>query len=157
MNRETARRGLAQWDSGTDLSKCLTDGGAGTVTDGRYLAFSYDPAENMMTFCLDTSAYYKGRPSVQGDYRPHLLIEQEDFRYDELDGPSKDYFSCGCKNIILSVDIRLGDYSETATDGDRGRAAQFLLCFYAKGINTNDFCRFGISLFDNRWDKTTIT
>ena len=153
VKEQTARWGLAQWDSGTDLSKCLIESDVGTVTDGKYRAFSYDPGQNMMTFFLDTSAYYQGRPSVQGDYWPHLLIEQEDFRYKELDKPTREYYKCRCKSIILSMDIKLGDYSETAIDGDWVRAAQFLLYFYVKGINSADFCWFGIQLFDNRWDK----
>lgn len=153
VKEQTARWGLAQWDSGTDLSKCLTESETGTVTDGKYRTFSYDPDQNMMTFYLDTSAYYNGRPAVQGDYWPHLLIEQEDFRYKELDKPTREYYRCKCKSMILSMDIRLGDYTETAVDGDWVRAAQFLLYFYVKGINSNDFCWFGIQFFDNRWDK----
>lgn len=150
---QNARWGLAQWDSGTDLRDCLIGRADGAVTDGRYRTFSYDKAENMMTFYLDTSGYYKGKPAALGDYWPHLLIEQEDFRYNEWDSKAKAYFNCGCKSIVLSMDIKLGDYSETETDGDWVRAAQFLLYVYAKGINTNDFCWFGVSLFDNRWDK----
>lgn len=153
VKESTARWGLAQWDSGTDLSQCLIESNKSTVTDGKYRTFSYDADENMMTFYLDTSAYYQGSPAVQGDYWPHLLIEQEDFRYKELDKPTREYYKCRCKSIILSLDIKLGDYSETAVDGDWVRAAQFLLYFYVKGINSNDFCWFGIQFFDNRYDK----
>ena len=148
-----ARWGLAQWDSGPDLSECLIDAGDSTVTDGKWRTFSYDPAEDMMTFSLDTSAYYNGNPAVLGDYWPHLLIEQEDFRYKDLDKPTREYYRCKSKNIILSMDIRLGDYTETPIEGDWVDAAQFLLYFYVKGINSNDFCWFGIQLFDNRWEK----
>ena len=150
---KNARWRLAQWDSGPDLSECLKESDANTVTDGKYRTFSYDPDENMMTFFLDTSAYYNGRAAVQGDYWPHLLIEQDDFGYKELDKKTREYYRCKCKSIILSMDIKLGDYSETPIDGDWVRAAQFLMYFYVKGINTNDFCWFGIQLFDNRWDK----
>lgn len=144
---------LAQWDSGPDLSECMIEMDDGTVTDGKARTFSYDPAEDMITFRLDTSAYYGGKPAVYGDYWPHLLIEQEDFGFRDLDRASREYYRCSAKSIVLSMDIRLGDYTETPVDGDWVRAAQFLLYFYVKGINTNDFCWFGIQLFDNRWDK----
>ena len=144
---------LAQWDSGTDLSLCLTDSDDGSITDGKYRKFAYDPDQDMMTFHLDTSLYYNGSPAVRGDYWPHLLIEQADFSYKELDKSTREFYRCKSKNMILSMDIKLGEYKETPVDGDWVRAAQFLLYFYVKGINSNDFCWFGIQLFDNRWEK----
>lgn len=153
VNLATVRWRLAQWDSGPDLSECIIEAGDSTITDGKWRQFSYDPEENMMTFRLDTSAYYQGRPAVAGDYWPHLLIEQDDFGYSDLDSYTREYYKCRSGKIVLSMDIRLGDYKETAIDGDWVRAAQFLLYFYVKGINTNDFCWFGIQLFDNRVDK----
>lgn len=149
-----ARWRLAQWDSGPDLSECIIESDDKTITDGKWRTFSYDPAEKTMTFRLDTSAYYQGNPAVYGDYWPHLLIEQDDFRYHDLVPEEREFYKCKNKAIVLSMDIKLGDYSETPIDGDWVRAAQFLLYFYVKGINSNDFCWFGIQLFDNRWDKT---
>ena len=153
VNLATARWRLAQWDSGPDLSECIIEAGDSTITDGKWREFSYDPEENVMTFRLDTSAYYQGRPAVAGDYWPHLLIEQDTFGYADLDRDTREYYRCKSKSIVLSMDIRLGDYTETPIEGDWVRAAQFLLYFYVKGINSNDFCWFGIQLFDNRWDR----
>ncbi|MBR4256385.1 MAG: hypothetical protein IKQ18_04410 [Clostridia bacterium] len=143
---------LAQWDSGTDLKDCIIESEPNVITDGKYRTFSYDPAENMMTFHLDTSLYYGGNPAVQGDYWPHLLIEQDDFGVKEMDKATREYYRCNSQNIILSMDLKLGDYEKTEIEGDWVRAAQFLLYFYVKGINTNDFCWFGIQLFDSRGD-----
>ena len=98
---------LAQWDSGPDLSECIIESDNKTITDGKWRTFSYDPDENMMTFSLDTSAYYNGNPSVEGNYWPHLLIEQSDFGYVKLDGIQKKYLRCSSENLILSMDIRL--------------------------------------------------
>ena len=143
---------LAQWDSGPDLSECIIESDDKTITDGRWRTFAYDPDENMMTFSLDTSAYYNGNPSVEGNYWPHLLIEQSDFGYAKLGASQKKFLRCSSENLILSMDIRLGDYEKTRIDGDWVRAAQFLLYFYVKGTSTNDFCWFGVQLFDSRWD-----
>ncbi len=148
-----ARWRLVQWDSGPDLSECIIDSDGTAITDGKWRTFAYDPSERLMTFRLDTSAYYQGRPAVSGGYWPHLLIEQDDFGYRGLAAGEREFYNCQSKSIVLSMDIRLGDYSETPIDGDWVRAAQFLLYFYVKGINTNDFCWFGIQLFDNRWAK----
>ena len=143
---------LAQWDSGPDLKDCIIDSEQNVITDGKYRTFIYDPEENMMTFHLDTSLYYDGKPAVVGDYWPHLLIEQGDFGAKELDKETREYYRCSSENIILSLDLKLGDYEKTEIEGDWVRAAQFLLYFYVKGINTNDFCWFGIQLFDSRSD-----
>ena len=143
---------LAQWDSGPDLKDCIIESEPNVITDGKYRTFSYDPAENMMTFHLDTSLYYGGNPAVQGDYWPHLLIEQDDFGVKEVDKYTREYYRCNSKNIILSMDLKLGDYEKTEIEGDWVRAAQFLLYFYVNGINTSDFCWFGVQLFDSRGD-----
>ena len=143
---------LAQWDSGQDLSECIIESDDKTITDGKWRTFAYDPETDTMTFRLDTSAYYQGKPAVLGDYWPHLLIEQGEFNYKEM-ASEREFYRCKSKSIVLSMDIKLGDYKETPVDGDWVRAAQFLLYFYVKGINSGDFCWFGIQLFDNRWEK----
>ncbi len=149
---KNAKWRLAQWDSGPDLSECIIESNDDTITDGKWRTFSYNAEENMMTFRLDTSAYYNGSPAKYGDYWPHLLIEQDDFGVRDMTKKQKAFYSCGSKSIILSMDIRLGDYSITPIDGDWVRAAQFLLYFYVKGVSSNDFCWFGVQLFDNRSD-----
>jgi hypothetical protein len=143
---------LAQWDSGPDLKELIIKSDKSTVTDGKWRTFSYDPEENMMTFHLDTSLCYDGKPAVYGDYWPHLLIEQGDFGVKEMSKITREYYRCDSKNIILSLDLKLGDYKKTEIEGDWVRAAQFLLYFYVKGINTSDFCWFGVQLFDSRGD-----
>ncbi len=142
---------LAQWDSGPDLVSNLTESAPDTITDGKRRTFRYEPESNTMTFRLDTSAYYEGRPAVQGDYWPHLLIEEPTFEIFST-GKNNVYYKCDSDKMIVSFDIRLGDYKETPIDGDWVRAAQFLMYFYVKGIDTNDFCWFGLQLFDNRWE-----
>ena len=142
---------LAQWDSGP----CLVDNRAASdpteITDGKWRSVKYDAAANSLTFHLDTSLYYGGKPAVQGDWWPHLLIEQTSFGYDQAPESRKPFYRCDSDSIIVSFDIRLKDFENTPVDGDWVRAAQFLMYFYVKGVETNDFCWFGPQLFDNRW------
>ena len=142
---------LAQWDSGPDFVSNLIESPADTLTDGKWRTFRYDPETNTMTFRLDTSAYYGGRPSKEGDYWPHLLIEEGTFEVFDV-GKNNKFYNCDSDKLVVSFDIRLGDYKETAIEGDWVRAAQFLMYFYVKGIDTNDFCWFGLQMFDNRWE-----
>lgn len=141
---------LAQWDSGPCLVENMIDAGVSSITDGKWRNFSYDPVENVMTFKLDTSLYYQGKPAKQGDYWPHLLIEQSDFGYGSMSEEMKSYYNCASEKLIFSMDIRLDEYELTKIQGDWVDAAQFLIYFYVKGIETNDFCWFGVQLFDNR-------
>ncbi len=144
---------LAQWDSGPCLVENRVESGPTVITDGVGRSFAYDPEQNKMTFELDTSLYYQGKPAVSGDYWPHLLIEQDRFLHSD-DPDAEQYLNCDAKSLILSFDIRLTEFEETPIDGDWVRAAQFLMYFYVKGTETNDFCWFGVQLFDNRYDKT---
>ncbi len=143
---------LAQWDSGPDFVSNLIESTPDTLTDGKWRTFSYDKETKTMTFRLDTSAYYEGRPSREGDYWPHLLIEQGTFSIFEVEKENRVFYNCDSDRMIVSFDIRLGDYKETAIEGDWVRAAQFLMYFYVKGIETDDFCWFGLQMFDNRWE-----
>lgn len=144
---------LAQWDSGPCLVKNRVESASTTITDGVGRTFAYYPDENRMVFELDTGLYYQGRPAVVGDYWPHLLIEQDNFSK-SMSGDETPYLSCDADRIVLSMDIRLTEFSETPVDGDWVRAAQFLMYFYVRGVETNDFCWFGVQLFDNRADRT---
>lgn len=149
---------LAQWDSGPCLIENRVDRGISEITDGAYRSFSYLPSKNEMTFFLDTSLYYQGKPAKQGDYWPHLLIEEGDFGYQSLPAETKAYYSCGAEKLVFSMDVRMDEYDLTKITGDWVRAAQFLLYFYVKGVNSNDFCWFGVQIFDNRteWSANYI-
>ncbi len=153
-NAEGPKWKLAQWDSGPCLYENMIPSSDGAVTDGKYRAFNYIPKENMLDFHLDTSLYYRGRPVIQGDYWPHLLIEQGSFGYRAMPDEKKEYYKCGAEKIICSFDIRLTGYSHTPVENDFVRAAQFLMYFYVTGIDTRDFCWFGLQLFDSRWAKS---
>ena len=144
---------LAQWDSGPCLVKNRVESDVTAVMDGVGRCFAYQPEQNQMTFALDTSIYYRGKPALTGDFWPHLLIEQADFGYAAQPAQTQAYYRCDADRMVVSFDIRLTAYSNTPIDGDWVNAAQFLLYFYVKGIDTNDFCWFGLQLFDNRWEK----
>lgn len=145
---------LAQWDSGPCLYENLVPSSDGSVTDGRYRAFNYSPDGNKMSFHLDTSLYYQGRPVIAGDYWPHLLIEQGSFGYQTMPDEKKVFYRCSAEKIICSFDIKLTGYSHTPVENDYVRAAQFLMYFYVKGIETKDFCWFGLQMFDSRWSSS---
>lgn len=144
---------LAQWDSGPCLVANRAESDVTTITDGIGRGFVYQPESEQMTFELDTSLYYQGKPAVQGDFWPHLLIEQANFDYASLSDDAQAYYRCDADRMVVSFDIRMKDYSITPIDGDWVNAAQFLMYFYVKGVETNDFCWFGLQLFDNRWEK----
>ena len=144
---------LAQWDSGPCLVKNRVESAPTMITDGVGRTFAYDPTEKKMTFGLDTDLYYQGKATVEGDYWPHLLIEQIEFLHGH-DDDTKKYLNCDVDRMTLSLDIRLTKFVKTPIDGDWVRAAQFLLFFYVKGIETDDFCWLGLQLFDSRRDQT---
>ena len=144
---------LAQWDSGPSLVENRVASAPAAITDGIGRRFAFDPAEKKMTFELDTALYYQGRAAVSGDYWPHLLVEQENFLHGN-NHEIKKYLNCGADCMMLSFDIRLTEFEATPIDGDWVRAAQFLMYFYVKGVQTNDFCWLGLQLFDNRRDQT---
>ena len=75
---------LAQWDSGPCFVENRIESEPTVITDGMGRSFGYDPEQNVMTFELDTALYYQGKPAVQGDWWPHLLIEQQTFDYASL-------------------------------------------------------------------------
>lgn len=145
---------LVQWDSGPCLYENMIPSASNVITDGMGRTFAYDPESATMTFELDTSLYYQGKPAVTGDWWPHLLIEQSDFGYANLSEEEQAYYRCDADSMVVSFDIRLTDYSITENPDDWVEAAQFLLYFYVKGVETNDFCWFGLRLFDNRWERS---
>ncbi|MBQ8402641.1 MAG: hypothetical protein IJX14_12015, partial [Clostridia bacterium] len=142
---------LAQWDSGPCLVENRVPSDPQEITDGQWRSVKYDADAGSLTFHLDTSLYYNGRPAVQGDWWPHLLIEQSDFGYAALPEEQKPFYHCDSASMVVSFDIRLKEYEVTRIEGDWVQAAQFLMYFYVKGVETNDFCWFGLQLFDNRW------
>ena len=144
---------LCQWDSGPDLSGMLADSAPTEITDGAFRSFRYDPETGVMGFFLDTSLYYGGRPAKEGDFWPHLLIEAPSFDVGDLSEDRAVYYRCDAESMILSFDIRLTEFEAFPVDGDWVDAAQFLMYFYVKGIGTNDFCWFGVQLFDSRWPR----
>ncbi|MBQ8641240.1 MAG: hypothetical protein IJ480_03400 [Clostridia bacterium] len=142
---------LAQWDSGPCLADNRVESDPAEITDGQWRSVKYDADANSLTFHLDTSLYYGGRPAVQGDWWPHLLIEQTTFDYALTPASRQPYYHCDSEKMIVSFDIRLQEHTVTPIDGDWVQAAQFLMYFYVKGVDTSDFCWFGLQLFDNRW------
>ncbi len=142
---------LAQWDSGPCLVENRVSSDPWEYTDGTWRSLRYDKTANSLTFRLDTSLYYGGKPALAGDWWPHLLIEQPTFRYDQADDLAKPFYHCDSDRMVVSFDIRLTDYSHTPVEGSWVDAAQFLMYFYVKGVETQDFCWFGLQLFDNRW------
>ena len=144
---------LCQWDSGPDLSGMLVESSPEEITDGQWRSFRYDPETDKMRFYLDTSLYYGGSPAREGDYWPHLLIEAPDFGCRDLPGETAEYYRCDAEKMTVSFDIRLTDYEASPVEGDWVDAAQFLMYFYVKGTETEDFCWFGLQLFDSRWPR----
>lgn len=144
---------LAQWDSGPCFVENRIPSDPTLLTDGMGRSFGYDPETNVMTIELDTSLYYCGKPAKEGDYWPHLLVEQANFSQSFVPKEMK-YLSCDVDRLVLSMDIRLMEFVETPIEGDWVRAAQFLMYFYVKGTDSHDFCWFGVQLFDNRADRT---
>jgi len=142
---------LAQWDSGPCLVENRAASAPEEITDGTWRSVRYDDASHSLTFHLDTSLYYGGKPALQGDWWPHLLIEQADFRWKETPEVCQPFYRCDSEKMVVSFDIRLKDFESTRIEGDWVQAAQFLMYFYVKGVETNDFCWFGLQLFDNRW------
>lgn len=144
---------LAQWDSGPCLIANRVKSDRTKITDGIGRTFAYNPELNTMTFELDTSLYYNGKPAIQGDYWPHLLVEQTNFINHTLE-EDRNFLFCDAEHMVLSMDIRLTDYSITPIEGDWVNAAQFLMYFYVNGVTSHDFCWFGVSLFDNRYEAS---
>ena len=120
---ENPRWLLAQWDSGPCLIENRIESDATTITDGIGRSFIYQPDKHQMTFELDTSIYYQGKPALTGDFWPHLLIEQQTFDYASLSEEAQAYYRCDADRMVVSFDIRMTDYSNTSIDGDWVNAA----------------------------------
>lgn len=130
---------LAQWDSGPCLWKNrVPTADPDELTDGASRALIYHPSDASLTFRLDTSAFYRGRPHLEGMYWPHLLIEQTGFRENLTEG------------VRVGLDLRLTAYRHTPIEGDFVRAAQFLMFLYLRSRTGNDFVWFGLHFFDSR-------
>ena len=97
---------LAQLDSGPCFVENRIPSDPTIITDGMGRSFGYDPEQNVMTIELDTALYYHGKPAVQGDYWPHLLVEQANFTQSITSSKDKKYLSCDVDRLVLSMDIR---------------------------------------------------
>jgi len=153
---------LSSWDSGpTELYNdwiALLDSGAEfsqyIMTDGSYRTVVYDPSNNAISLSLDSSYYYNGRAAAAGDYWPHLLAAQGTFDYFSMDEETKAYYSCSADKLIVSFDMCMPEYSQTANAKDYVEAAQYYIYFYVRGRNSSDFVWFGLQLFDSRSENS---
>lgn len=147
----TARWIIAQWDSGPCLWETRkTDSPKNVLTNGTDKKVVADKGK--ITLSLDSAGYYQGKPAIQGDYWPHLLIEQGSFKYNELSEEEKVFYHADSDAMVLEFDIRLTEYEMTEMSGDWVRAAQLLMYFYVRS-DKGDFLWFGLQLFDNRAEK----
>lgn len=141
---------LSQWDSGPCIwSNRVSGGSAYTLTDGRSKWVTYNPAEKSLLLRLNTDAYYNGNGAVQGDYWPHLLVEQ-DFPYNSATADEKLFYSGVADKWNLSFDLRMPNYSFT-NHGGWVNAAQLYIYFGLRQKSTDRFIWFGVQLFDSRF------
>lgn len=145
---------LAQWDSGPCIWENRVESESNTLTDGVSKWVTYDPEKNSLLLRLNTEAYYQGRGAVQGDYWPHLLVEQ-DFPYSEASDSEKLFYSGSADKWMLSFDLRMPYYSATEREGDWVRAAQLYMYFGARHKETGRFVWFGLQMLDSRWKGST--
>lgn len=151
-DKSSAKWYIAQWDSGPCIwENRKKDSPDNLLTNGTDKKVELQKGQ--ISLSLDTSGYYQGKPAIQGDYWPHLLIEQGTFSYNQLGNEEKVFYHVDSEAMILEFDIRLTEYEITETPGDWVRAAQLLMYFYVRS-NKGDFLWFGLQLFDNRSDNT---
>lgn len=152
-SQETPVWQLAQWDSGPCLWENRVDSENTTLTDGVSKWVTYDPDEESLLLRLDTEAYYRGNGAVEGDYWPHLLVEQS-FPYGDATDEEKLFYSGAADKWMLSFDMRLPYYSATEREGDWVRAAQLYMYFGAREKSTGRFVWFGLQILDSRWEES---
>ena len=151
-DKASARWSIAQWDSGPCLwENRKTDVPDNVLTNGTDK--KVEIKKGQVSLYLDSSGYYQGNPAIQGDYWPHLLIEQGSFSYNKLSNEQKVFYHADSEAMVLEFDIRLTEYEKTEIKGDWVRAAQLLMYFYVRS-GKGDFLWFGLQLFDNRSDNT---
>lgn len=144
---------LAQWDSGPCIWENRADSESNTLTDGVSKWVTYKPDEKSLLLRLNTEAYYQGNGAVQGDYWPHLLVEQT-FPYADEPDSEKLFYSGSADRWMLSFDLRMPYYSATEREGDWVRAAQLYMYFGARHKDTGRFVWFGLQMFDSRWEQS---
>ena len=140
---------LAQWDSGPCLWRDRVESYPYTITDGVSKWVTYDPKEKSLLLRLNTEPYYKGKGAVEGDYWPHLLVE-ENFGYQEAAEADKAYYSGAASSMHLSFDLRMPYYSATYNSEDWVEAAQLYMYFGLHHKETGRFVWFGLQMFDSR-------
>ncbi len=137
---------VATWDSGPCLWANRVETDEYSISDGRWRSFSVDRSERTARFTLDSSLYYRGKGAVQGDYWPHLLLENGLFG----DNGENAFYRCSMDKLIFRIDLRMTEYERVFHPDDWVEAAQFLCFFYLKGRKNDDFIWFGIKMFDSR-------
>lgn len=152
----TPKWSLAQWDSGPCIWANRAESDKYTLTDGASKWVTYDPTYKSLLLRLNTEPYYKGNGAREGDYWPHLLIEQN-FDYSTASDYDKQFYTGAADKWLLSFDLRLPYYSATPRDGDWVRAAQLYIYFGAHQKSTGRFIWFGVQLFDSRWRNDSTT
>ena len=140
---------IAQWNSKTCLWSDRTPSDAFTITDGKTKTVSYNPSDKSVSMRLNAANVYGGEAAPAGNW-PHLLLEQSPLGgFSEAPEEEKAFYNCGVDKMILSLDIRLADFKDTANPAGIN-AAQFLAYLYVKGVENDDFVWFGVNLFDSR-------
>ena len=145
---------LAQWDSGPCLWRDRVYSYPYTITDGVSKWVTYDPEEKSLLLRLNTEPYYEGKGAVEGDYWPHLLVE-ENFGYQEAAEADKAYYSGAASSMHLSFDLRMPYYSAVYNADDWVEAAQLYTYVTVNNKKCSDgrFVWFGMQLFDSRYER----
>lgn len=142
---------LAQWDSGPCIWKDRVDSDKTTLTDGVSKWVTYDPKQKSLLLRMDTEAYYQGKGAVQGDYWPHLLIQQN-FPYSSASASEKKFYTGAADKWMLSFDLRMPYYKATPNPDNWVEAAQLYMYFGAHEKKTGRFVWFGLQMFDSRYE-----
>lgn len=147
---------IAQWDSGPCLWDNRAESDKYTLTDGVSKWVIYNPEQKSLLLRLNTEAYYQGRPAIEGDYWPHLLIE-EDFEYNVATPEEKVYYSGAASSMRLSFDLRMPYYSASSNSENWVEAAQLYtyVTVYCKKGTKGRFIWFGMQLFDSRFARNS--
>lgn len=147
---------IAQWDSGPCLWQNRVESDAYTLTDGVSKWVVYNPENKSLLLRLNTEAYYNGMPAKEGDYWPHLLIE-EDFEYNVATPEEKVYYTGAASSMRLSFDLRMPYYSASSNPDNWVEAAQLYtyVTVYCKKGERGRFIWFGMQLFDSRFARNS--
>ncbi len=150
---------IAQWDSGPCLWNDRVSSAANVLTDGKTKWVTY-LKDGGISLRLDSAPYYANKPNqaaIAGDYWPHLLLEAPDFGYSALGKRERSWYRCDVDELTLSLDVRLSAFSHKPNAHDFAHISQYLLYFYVKGLDSQDFVWFGITLFSSEQEKTGLS